>query len=73
MDDSSFQWARKRLSECDVLLAAVHWYCEQLFHLGPMLQVLKSGSVATAATASSRVSPSARILKLRIAAPTCAV
>eukprot|EP00959_Pyramimonas_sp_CCMP1952_P447462 9369224-Pyramimonas_sp.AAC.1 len=49
MDDSSFQWVGRRLCECGVLLAAV----------------LKSGLVATAATASPRVSSSARVLKLR--------
>ena len=65
MDDASFQWVSKRIDLADILLAAVRWFSHQVFKLGLVLQVSKSGFVATAARASSRVSSSARILKLR--------
>ena len=41
--DFSFQWVGKRLAECNVLLAAVRWYCEQVFNAGLILQALGVG------------------------------
>eukprot|EP00959_Pyramimonas_sp_CCMP1952_P465880 9489060-Pyramimonas_sp.AAC.1 len=65
MGDASFQWIGDSPKDSGPLPGAVAWFCRKVFRLGLVLQVSKSGFVASTARAAAKLVPLARVMKLR--------
>ena len=65
MDDASFQWIGSDLKSSGPLLGAVQWFSRKASRLGLLLQVAKSGFVASSVRAAAKIGSTAKIIRLK--------